>query len=197
MIRELLTESSGEYVLLNARKSWDVHGYFDDPKYYTIREVVPKKIMDLVDDIFVPFMDIGEKDQAYSREVVPYDECDLDAKQMIKEKELKIRKILESNNPELDRPINFSIQIFDNPGNKGSVIFLEKHKLTQCEFTATPRELAEAGILPEDLELSRRKITSKDMAQATKAKEVTKSEEKGIWGKLVDKVKCFFNEKVK
>lgn len=108
-----------------------------------------------------------------------YEECSLEEKQGCKEVEKRIEEIKSSEESKYDRP--------------GTISFCVKHKdmREDVKIDCTERQLANAGILPEDVYWKKeRKISPKAIADASKAltiKEV--GGVKSFFTKLLDKLK--------
>lgn len=131
--------------------------------------------------------------------ITPYNKCSLSQKKAIKEKKEQISTILKDETDKYDKKGKVIIPIKTFANNSLGVLSWD------MELEVTQRELAEAGISPEDLSWEpmlevekgdKKEITSTEIAKASKDRAVTKNEEKGIWSKLVNKIKNMFNERV-
>ena len=117
-----------------------------------------------------------------------YEQCSLEGKQGCKEVEERLKEIIDSEDKKYDE-----IGVIKVPA-KIPVETKNKHEIkTDIELEVTQRELAKAGILPEDLRwMDKTKISARDIAEFSKEKSITKTEVNGIRGimrKLLDKIK--------
>ena len=108
---------------------------------------------------------------------VPYRECDLHGKQECKLVEERINQIKNSNEEKYDKPGKISLEI-SHEGEKQTI-----------EIEMTQRELANAGILPEDLGwMDKTQVSSKNIADASKGLAMKKvGGIRGFLTKLLDK----------
>jgi len=198
--KEILSDKENEMVYVRVEDSGT---HIDDRVFF--EGIVPKKLLELSrkhKGIFLPTethisTDYGPHDDytdtydLYIKEV-PYEKCSLGQKNMINEKRKKLeelsRKIAEDKTGKYDKVGKAKIPICSEGDS-----WENAKKTGELSIEITQRELVEVGLLPEDLEWKRGKITSKDIAQAGIAKQVEKGEEKSIWGKLINKVKDMIN----
>jgi len=153
---------------------------------YKIRELIEKyEMIDWNNSWRVPYGHYGSEEYEHQITFSEYDESDLEGKQKIREYEKKTQEILTSKDEKYDKPG----KVFIKSGNK------------TIELEMTQRELAERGILYEDLGWKdleqiqaeeKAKVTPKDIAETDKEQALTTTELGGIKGffkRLMDKIK--------
>ena len=157
VIEELLKQTPG-YMILEDSAECTNEQYGYHLKSFSRTRVIPKflvelhskklyslpsLISDLTDDYYFVFDD---------RKFYDYETADLSDKQIIKEKEKRISEIMSSKDKKFDKKGTIQFQ-----GEEGKIA-----------IPITPRELAEMGILYEDLQWVQDKITIRDIAHGTR-----------------------------
>ena len=153
---------------------------------YKIRELIEKyEMIDKNKNYRESYGHYGSETYEHKITFREYDESDLEDKQKIREYEKKTGDILISEDEKYDKPG----KAFIKSGDK------------TIEFEMTPRELAERGILYEDLGWKdleqiqaeeKARVTPKDIAETDKGQALTTTEVGGIKGffkRLMDKIK--------
>jgi len=114
------------------------------------------------------------------------------------EKIEKLRsQIANDKTGKYDKPGKISVPVFKTNDGYYSQDIPKAELIEMLEIDATQRELAEAGILPEDFkwkEQRKTKISSKDIAEADKETALTTAEV-GFFGRLINKIKVKFQGK--
>lgn len=129
------------------------------------------------------------------RAFLPYEQCELEGKQAIREYEQRLQKMIESDDPKYEQKGIISIPVYDEFGRGTHV--------PNFKFEMTPKELAELGIsytevewksleqIKEEEEERNKNINSKNISELSKKNGLTKTEV-GIAGKILESIRNFF-----
>ena len=160
----LRPESKPEYVILQ-RRTPKQSDYFGDCEGYTIRKIlVPKKIQELIElgayGINGNFMfhDGDHYPTFYYEEITfrTYEDATLEEKQALREAELKVKRIKESpTDYEQKEKGTILVPLYDLHPQKTRHDQLHgktSEVIAYAHIEATPRELAESGIVYTDLD---------------------------------------------
>lgn len=136
---------------------------------------------------------------AYENEFISYDDCTEEQKKAIDKRKQKVErfteKVSEDRTGKYDKAGKISVPVFktNNRAYDGLNATASAEIGSTIEIEVTQRELAEAGILPEDFKwMALSRVSSKDIAEADRDQELTTTDVGGVKGfmdKLLDKFK--------
>lgn len=157
----------------------------DEKKPEMISRPMPKKLYDLgQESIGFPetiwFGGLGTTDVAYENEFIPYGECTDEQKKKIDIRRKKVeqfaKKVSEDKTGKYDKVGKISIPVFKT--NRGAYVGnfprVSAESKSSIEIEVTQRELAQAGILPEDFRWTERaRVSPRNIAEVENKEKLT------------------------
>lgn len=135
----------------------------------------------------------------YENEFISYDDCTEEQKKAIDKRKQKVekftKKVSKDRTGKYDKAGKISVPVFktNNRAYDGLNATASAEIGSTIEIEVTQRELAEAGILPEDFKwMEKARVSTRDIAEADKEQGLTATEVGGFKGfikKLLDKFK--------